>query len=66
MAAYEYPGVSYLDVFALMLSPGGGARPELFTGDGLHMNSNGYALWAARIRTWLESLDHQATAEDKA
>ena len=53
-AAERYPGVSYIDVFSLMLSPGGGSRPELFTEDGLHMNSAGYALWTSQIRPWLD------------
>jgi len=55
-AVANYSGVTYLDVFALMLRPDGGARPELFTEDGLHMNSAGYDLWTRTIRTWLDSL----------
>jgi lysophospholipase L1-like esterase len=55
-AAANYPGVSYLDLFPLMLSPGGGSRPDLFTDDGLHMNSAGYALWTSIIRAWLDGL----------
>jgi lysophospholipase L1-like esterase len=50
------PGAAYLDVFAEMLSPAGGSRPELFSNDGLHMNSAGYDLWTARIRAWLDSV----------
>jgi lysophospholipase L1-like esterase len=52
----QYPSVAYIDVFAQMLTPDGGPRPDLFTGDGLHMNSNGYALWTAQIRSWLDTL----------
>jgi lysophospholipase L1-like esterase len=52
----QYPGVTYLDVFAQMLSPAGGSRPDLFTGDGLHMNAAGYALWTTQIRSWLDTL----------
>jgi lysophospholipase L1-like esterase len=52
----QYPGVAYIDVFAQMLTPAGGARPDLFTEDGLHMNAAGYALWTAQIRSWLDSL----------
>lgn len=55
-AAATLPGVSFLDLFPLMLSPAGGSRPELFTDDGLHMNSAGYQLWTAQIRAWLDSL----------
>jgi lysophospholipase L1-like esterase len=55
-AVTKYAAASYLDVFSLMLSPGGGSRPDLFTEDGLHMNGNGYALWTTQIRGWLDSL----------
>jgi len=50
------PGVTYIDIFPLMLSPAGGSRPDLFNDDGLHMNSAGYALWTGEIRPWLDSL----------
>jgi len=55
-AAAQCPGVTFLDVFPAMLSPAGGSRPDLFTGDGLHMNSAGYDLWTAQIRKWLDSV----------
>jgi len=54
-ATAHYPGVTYIDLFPLMLSPSGGSRPELFTDDGLHMNAEGYALWTSQIRPWLDS-----------
>ncbi len=38
-------GLSYIDVFTPMLGGDGGMRPELFVGDGLHLNKEGYALW---------------------
>jgi len=52
----QYAGVTYLDLFAQMLNSGGGARPDLFTDDGLHMNAAGYALWTTQIRSWLDTL----------
>ena len=55
-ASGELPDVSYIDLFPLMLSPSGGPRPELFTGDGLHMNHVGYDLWTTQIRSWLDGL----------
>ncbi|MGA3170872.1 MAG: GDSL-type esterase/lipase family protein [Chthoniobacteraceae bacterium] len=55
-AAPQYPGVTYIDVFSSMLSPAGGSRPDLFTDDGLHMNANGYNLWASHIHPWLAGL----------
>jgi lysophospholipase L1-like esterase len=54
-AASRYSGVAYIDVFTLMLNPSGGPRPELYQGDGLHMNPAGYALWAGQIRPWLDA-----------
>ena len=54
-AAEAMTGVTYLDAYRLMLSPAGGSRPDLFTQDGLHMNSAGYDLWAALVRPWLEN-----------
>ena len=59
--AADFIGVTYIDVFALMLSPAGGSRPELYTGDGLHMNSAGYDLWTKEIRSWLNSLSAPST-----
>ncbi len=38
-------GLSYIDVFTPMLGKDGDMRPELFVGDGLHLNKEGYALW---------------------
>jgi lysophospholipase L1-like esterase len=55
-AIANYSGVTYLDVFAPMLRQDGGPRPELFTDDGLHMNSAGYDLWTSQIRSWLDSI----------
>ena len=54
-AAAEWEGLTYLDLFPHMLSPAGGSRPDLFTGDGLHMNENGYRLWTENIRAWLDA-----------
>jgi lysophospholipase L1-like esterase len=49
--------VDYLDIASPML--GSDARPkhELFLEDGLHLNSQGYALWTAVVKPWLETLD---------
>jgi lysophospholipase L1-like esterase len=59
-ATANCPGVTYLDLFSQMLSPAGGSRPDLFGGDGLHMNSAGYHLWTTEIRAWLDTLNRQA------
>jgi lysophospholipase L1-like esterase len=43
------PHVTYVDLFTPMLGRDGRPRAELFGGDGLHMNSAGYALWRATL-----------------
>ncbi len=50
----------YIDVFTPMLGPGGALRPELFVGDGLHMNADGYALWTSIIKPVLAKWDPPA------
>jgi lysophospholipase L1-like esterase len=54
-ATADFPHVTFLDLFPLMLSPAGGSRPELFTEDGLHMSPAGYALWTPHVRAWLDA-----------
>lgn len=39
------PGLSFVDVFPMMIGPTGRPRSELFVSDSLHMNHNGYAIW---------------------
>lgn len=41
--------VRFIDVATPMLGADGQPRPELFLGDGLHMNARGYALWRASV-----------------
>ena len=43
------PLIDYADVFTPMLRRDGRPRPELFGADGLHMNSDGYAVWRAAL-----------------
>lgn len=40
----------YVDVFQPMLTADGEPRPELFREDGLHLNAEGYKLWASLLR----------------
>ena len=49
--------MSYVDVYTPMLNPEGGMRPELFVSDRLHLNEEGYKVWAAELRSALDSLD---------
>lgn len=46
--------LTYLDVFQPMLGSDGKPRPELFAKDGLHLNEQGYALWADVVKPSLE------------
>lgn len=41
--------MQYVDVFTPMLGDDGQPRGELFRGDALHLNSDGYALWYSLI-----------------
>ncbi|HEY7154546.1 MAG TPA: SGNH/GDSL hydrolase family protein [Gemmataceae bacterium] len=45
----------YFDAAAPMLGDDGKPRPELFAKDGLHLNAKGYALWAERLKPYLEA-----------
>jgi len=47
--------VTYVDLFTPMLGRDGKPRRELFGGDGLHMNSAGYALWRATLQPVLDA-----------
>jgi len=40
----------YIDVFTPMLGEDGNPKPEIFGHDGLHMNHDGYELWASEIK----------------
>ncbi len=44
------PHLRYLDTYDMVLGPDGQPRPELFAKDGLHLNAEGYKVFAARIR----------------
>jgi lysophospholipase L1-like esterase len=43
------PHLDFIDVFSSMLDVDGKPRPELFLGDLLHLNAEGYALWQRLI-----------------
>ena len=43
----------FIDVYRLMVTPGGKPRPELFREDRLHMNSRGYEIWKKAIKPYL-------------
>jgi lysophospholipase L1-like esterase len=47
------PRLSFVDVFTPMLDIEGNPRAELYVADKLHMNRQGYAIWASRIQPYL-------------
>ena len=49
----KMPHVSYVDTYSISLTADGQPRPELFVGDMLHFNAEGYKLLAERIRPYL-------------
>lgn len=48
------PQLDFIDVYSLMLDAQGQPRAELFSGDRLHMNAEGYALWRSVIAAHLK------------
>ncbi|HVX11603.1 MAG TPA: SGNH/GDSL hydrolase family protein [Pirellulales bacterium] len=49
--------LTYVDVFQPMLTAKGEPRPELFRADGLHLNAEGYKLWASLLQPTLTKAD---------
>lgn len=39
-----------IDTYSSLINPDGTTRPELYMADGLHLNKEGYKLWAEAIR----------------
>jgi lysophospholipase L1-like esterase len=48
------PNTAYVDVFTLMLDEAGNPRTDLFVEDNLHMNEEGYTMWASAIAPYLK------------
>ena len=48
------PQLDFIDVFSSMLDVNGQPRGELFLGDRLHLNAEGYALWQRIIALHLK------------
>ena len=51
--AYLNPFITFIDVAAPMLQPDGTPRRDLFVSDMLHLNGDGYKLWAGLVRPHL-------------
>jgi len=48
------PELQFIDIYPLMLGADGLPRKELFEADGLHPSAKCYALWAEKIRPYLD------------
>ncbi len=46
--------LAFVDIDAPMIGPDGLPRKKLFRDDGLHLNDEGYAVWAEQLRSHLE------------
>ena len=42
--------LDYIDIWQPMLGGDGKPMPDLFLGDGLHLNAKGYALWTSLVK----------------
>ena len=42
--------IDFINVFPLMLEPGGQPKPDIYVADRLHLNAVGYAIWAQAVR----------------
>ena len=42
--------LDYIDIWQPMLGGDGKPKPDLFLGDGLHLNAKGYALWTSLVK----------------
>ena len=67
IAAYlrTLPNSDYIDVFTPMLGADGRPRPELFRGDRLHMNDEGYRLWQSVIASHLPDRRRRSTPQSR-
>jgi len=55
IAAYcRQHGLTFIDVFPLMLGPDGQPKPNIFVADRLHMNAQGYAIWREAVAPYLK------------
>ncbi|MFL5242317.1 MAG: SGNH/GDSL hydrolase family protein [Gemmataceae bacterium] len=50
----KHDNLVYLDVIKAMLGRDGKPRKELFVKDGLHLNEQGYELWASLLKPYLK------------
>jgi len=58
-AAAVRTGITFIDVFPLMIDEGGKPRAELFQEDTLHLNASGYAMWKTVLGEYLRAVAGQ-------
>ncbi len=51
--AKQTKGVRFINVFSQMLGADGLPKPDIFVADKLHMNAEGYKIWAEVVRPFL-------------
>lgn len=51
----------FVDATAAMMTAGGDFRPELYTGDGIHLNADGRKVWGPLIKAGLGSMAKTTT-----
>ena len=50
----HFHGLTFINVFPLMLGPDGHPKPDIYVADGLHMNPKGYAIWREAVAPCLK------------
>ncbi|MGD8910560.1 MAG: hypothetical protein PVI92_14550, partial [Chromatiales bacterium] len=51
----------YCDIGAILSIDDGNLKPTYHTGDGIHLNAMGYAVWTDALKTSIESLQRQSS-----
>jgi len=52
--AQTHEGVGYVSVWEALLDSNGNPRPELYIQDQLHLNEDGYKLWSAEFKPFMQ------------
>ncbi|MFA7693777.1 MAG: GDSL family lipase [Candidatus Hydrogenedentes bacterium] len=59
----EKKDYAFLDMTPILADDTGNLKPSYHTGDGVHLNTEGYALWIQKLRASLEFIE--TTAQEK-
>lgn len=55
----DIPRARYLDISSLLLDPSGNLSFDYDAGDGVHLNTAGYAIWIEALRNKIDRLDEK-------